>query len=235
MCLTYLQFLYIKTTERGPVVCGNESAQVFCCIHLTIPNHRLVVKVNVWLSPPTFVATEWLDDKRHVGSMVEKEVLTIWVRCVAFSLWDFIPQHQYSRVVTVQNTNYTSLLAVYSASTSLDKLNNSNHSTSSYWIHHSYWLSWQLWLYNRQYFLCRWCTGKTKVGIWHIWVHTYIRHLRIFYCQWTWLKKLTQAITVSFSSNPSFTSTGSMAHAGPRATTWLISRLLYPQLFFSSL
>ena len=162
-------------------------------------------------------------------------MLTTWVRCVAFSLWDFIPWRQYSRVVTVQNTDYTSLLAVYSASTPVDKLNNSNHSTSSYWIHHSYWLSWQLWLYNRQYFLCRRCTGKAEVGIWHIQVYTYIRHLRIIYCQWTWLKNLTQVITVSFSSNPSSTSTGSMAHAGPSATTRLISRLLYPQLFFSSL
>jgi len=79
MHLTYIKFLYIKTTERGPVDCGNVSAKVFCCIHLTIPYHRLVVKVKVWLSPPTFVATELLDDKRHMGSMVEKEVLTTWV------------------------------------------------------------------------------------------------------------------------------------------------------------
>lgn len=233
MCQTYIQFLYIKTTERGPVECGNVNAQVFCCVSLTIPNHRLVVKVNVWLSPPTFVATEWLDDKGHMGSMVEKKVLTTWVRCVTFSLWDFIPWHLYSRVVTVQNTDYTSLLVVYSASAPLDKLNNSNHSTSSYWFHHSYWLSWQLWLHNRQYFLCRWCTGKAKVSIWHM--HTNICHLRIIYCEWTWSKKFTQVITVSSSSNTSSTSTGSMAHAGPRVTTWLISRLLYSQLFFFSL
>jgi len=31
------------------VDCGSVSAQVFCCIHLTIPYHRLVVKVSVWL------------------------------------------------------------------------------------------------------------------------------------------------------------------------------------------
>lgn len=157
------------------------------------------------------------------------------MRCVVFTLWYFIPWHQCSRVVTVQNTDYTLLLVVYSASTPVDKLNNSNHSTNSYWIHHSYWLSWQLRLHNWQYFLCRWCSGKAKVGIWLIHVHTNICHLRIIYCQWTWLKKFTQVTTVSPSLNPSSTSTGSMAHAGPRATTWLISGFLYPQLFFSSL
>jgi hypothetical protein len=34
------------------------------------------MKVIVRLSSPTLVAKEYLDDKRHMGGMVEKKVLT---------------------------------------------------------------------------------------------------------------------------------------------------------------